>query len=435
LNVENFKLEDQTIAVIGLGYVGLPLALAFAQRLDTVGFDINPRRVAELQSGRDGTRSADAGAFAAARRVRFTSSPDEIAGRDVYIVTVPTPVDAARIPDFGPLLGACRAIGGVMKSGAVVVFESTVYPGATEEVCVPELERCSGLRWKRDFHVGYSPERVNPGDRQHTLQKIVKLVAGDRPEITKRLAALYGSIIEAGIYEVDDIRTAEAAKVIENTQRDINIALINELAILFGRMGLDTRKVLDAAGTKWNFLKFSPGLVGGHCIGVDPYYLTYQAQKIGYHPEIILAGRRINDGMGRHVAQQTVRKLAEAGAELKGGRVNILGATFKEDCPDLRNSQVFGIAGALEEFGLEVRITDPAADPGEAEAEYGRKLVPTDALPPADAVVLAVAHSEFLRLPAAWYLGKLRRPGVVVDVKSALDPGAFLNAGVGFWRL
>jgi UDP-N-acetyl-D-galactosamine dehydrogenase len=315
------------------------------------------------------------------------------------------------------------------------VFESTVYPGATEEVCVPELERHSGLKWKRDFHVGYSPERVNPGDKQHSLTRIVKLVAGDEPAIAKRLAALYGAIIEAGVYEVDDIRTAEAAKVIENTQRDINIALINELAILFNRMGLDTRKVLDAAGTKWNFLKFSPGLVGGHCIGVDPYYLTYKAQKLGYHPEIILAGRRINDAMGGYVARQTVRKLTEAGAELKGARVNILGATFKENCSDLRNSQVFGIADALEEFGLDVRIHDPLADPAEAKSEYGRRLTPWEELPSADALVLAVAHREYLELPSARLLEMINRPGVAIDVKSALDPRAFCGDELLYWRL
>lgn len=421
--------------MVGLGYVGLPLALAFARKFDTAGFDINCRRVSDLQSGRDVTGEADHAEFAAATRGTFTCVPGEIAERDFYIVAVPTPVDDARIPDFGPLLGACRTVGAVMRPGAVVVFESTVYPGATEEVCVPELERVSGLAWRRDFHVGYSPERVNPGDRQHALTKIVKLVAGDEPVVTKRLAALYGTVIEAGIYEVDDIRTAEAAKVIENTQRDINIALVNELAILFNRMGLDTRKVLDAAGTKWNFLKFSPGLVGGHCIGVDPYYLTYKAQKLGYHPEIILAGRRINDAMGRYVAQQTVRKLTEAGAELKGARVNILGATFKENCPDLRNSQVFGIADALEEFGLQVRISDPLADPLEAEAEYRRRLTPWDQLPPAHAVVLAVAHREYLELPSGRLAEMINRPGVMIDVKSLLDPAAFSGAGLAYWRL
>jgi UDP-N-acetyl-D-galactosamine dehydrogenase len=428
-------LEDQTIAVIGLGYVGLPLALAFARKFGTVGFDINCKRVTELRAGRDATGEAEPSAFAAATRGKFTCAPEEIAGRDYYIVAVPTPVDDARIPDFGPLLDACRTVGSVMKPGAVVVFESTVYPGATEEVCVPELERISALAWRRDFHVGYSPERVNPGDKLHALEKIVKLVVGDDPEVTKRLAALYGSIIEAGVYEVDDIRTAEAAKVIENTQRDINIALINELAILFNHMGLDTRKVLDAAGTKWNFLKFSPGLVGGHCIGVDPYYLTYKAQKLGYHPEIVLAGRRINDGMAGYVAKQTVRKLAEVGAELKGARVNILGVTFKENCPDLRNSQVFGVVDALEEYGLRVQISDPLADPQEAQSEYGRQLIPWADLAPADAIVLAVSHRAYLELPASSYRELLRRPGVLVDVKSALKPSDYQMDGIGYWRL
>jgi UDP-N-acetyl-D-galactosamine dehydrogenase len=365
----------------------------------------------------------------------YSSDPAILGEADVVIVAVPTPVDEAHIPDFGPLVGASASAGKHMKRGATVVFESTVYPGATEEVCIPVLERESGMKWKQDFFVGYSPERINPGDREHTLTKIVKIVSGDTPETLERVAQIYERIVEPGVHRASSIKAAEAAKVIENTQRDLNIALMNELSIIFNKIGIDTTEVLEAAGTKWNFLKFKPGLVGGHCIGVDPYYLTHKADMLGYHPQVILAGRRINDGMAKFVAEQTIKNMIAAGSYIKGARVNVLGLTFKENCADLRNSKVVDIIHELQSYGVEVTVTDPWADPAEALHEYGVKLVPWDALPRADGIVAAVAHREFAALPLEDLSRKLVRNGVFIDVKAAFDAGAVQGAGFRLWRL
>jgi len=424
-----------TVAVVGLGYVGLPLALAFGRRLPCIGYDRNPDRVRSCRDGVDPNREARPEEFAAAAQLDFTTDPAQLARADFVVVAVPTPVDRARQPDFAPLVSASAVIGAHLKPGAIVVYESTVYPGATEEVCVPELEKHSGKRCGKDFFVAYSPERVNPGDPEHTLTRITKLVAADDPSVLARTAELYEQVIEAGVRRVPGIRVAEAAKVIENTQRDLNIALVNELAMIFHRLGLDTVDVLEAAGTKWNFLPFRPGLVGGHCIGVDPYYLTYKAQKLGYHPRVILAGRHINDGMGKYVAEQTVKEMLRAGRQVSGATVTVLGLTFKENCPDLRNSLVADLAHELVSYGLQVAVHDPQASVAEARAEYGIDLVAADRLAPADAVVLAVPHREFLALtPAQW--GQLLKPGgCLVDVKSACDRDALGALGYRVWRL
>ncbi|MFN7725223.1 MAG: nucleotide sugar dehydrogenase [Rubrivivax sp.] len=424
-----------TVAVIGLGYVGLPLVAAFGCHVRTIGFDIAEDKVAACLAGHDPSRELSDEELQAARWAEYTADPRRLAEADYIIVAVPTPVDEARIPDFRPLIGASTSVGRHMKPGATVVYESTVYPGATEEVCVPVLERESGLVWKQDFFVGYSPERINPGDKEHTLTRILKIVSGDTPDTLARVAALYELVVQPGVHRASSIKTAEAAKVIENTQRDLNIALMNELAIIFDKIGIDTSEVLEAAGTKWNFLKFKPGLVGGHCIGVDPYYLTHKAEMLGYHPQVILAGRRINDGMAKFVAEQTIKQMIASGSPIKGARVNVLGLTFKENCGDLRNSKVIDIVRELESYGVEVLVTDPQASPHHADMEYGLRLVPWSDLAMADAVVLAVAHREFLGLlPPA--LGQVLRPGgVVVDVKAALDSAALTQAGYRVWRL
>jgi len=373
--------------------------------------------------------------FAAASKLSFTTDATRLAEADFVVVAVPTPVNDAKRPDFGPLKGACVTVGTNLKRGAIVVFESTVYPGATEEVCVPLLERHSGMKWRDGFFVGYSPERINPGDREHTLPRITKVVAGDSAETLERVASAYASIVPAGIHRTSSIKVAEAAKVIENTQRDLNIALMNELALIFHRIGIDTTEVLEAAGTKWNFLPFRPGLVGGHCIGVDPYYLTHKADMLGYHPQVILAGRRINDGMGRFVAEQTVKQLVQAGFDVRGADVAVLGLTFKEDCADLRNSRVIDVIRELEAFGVNVHVHDPLAEPAHAMAEYGIALVPWDALPRAQAIVAAVAHRAFRARSADELAEKLAPGGVYVDVKSAADAGALASRGVRVWRL
>jgi UDP-N-acetyl-D-galactosamine dehydrogenase len=365
----------------------------------------------------------------------YTSDPAQLAEADVIIIAVPTPVDEAKIPDFGPLLGASTSAGRHMKRGAIVVYESTVYPGATEEVCIPVLERESGMKWKQDFFVGYSPERINPGDREHTLTKILKVVSGDTPETLDRVAKIYERIVEPGVHRASSIKAAEAAKVIENTQRDLNIALMNELAIIFNKIGIDTNEVLEAAGTKWNFLKFKPGLVGGHCIGVDPYYLTHKADMLGYHPQVILAGRRINDGMGKFIAEQTVKNMIAAGSYIKGARVNVLGLTFKENCADLRNSKVVDIVHELQSYGVDVFVCDPWADPEEALHETGIRLLKWDDLPRADAIVAAVAHQEFAELPMEDVNRKLVRGGVFIDVKSVFETEKVQAAGYHLWRL
>jgi len=428
-------LTGGTVAVVGLGYVGLPLALAFGRVMPTVGFDISAARVADCARGLDHTGEADAGDFASATYARYTADAAELRAADYIVVAVPTPVDHAHQPDFSPLASACRSVGANLKAGAIVVFESTVYPGATEDVCIPILEQASGLRWKEGFHVGYSPERINPGDREHTLSRIVKVVSGDSAATLEAVAALYARVVEAGVYRAASIAVAEAAKVIENTQRDLNIALMNELSLIFHRLGIDTHDVLEAAGTKWNFLRFRPGLVGGHCIGVDPYYLTHKAETVGYHPQVILAGRRINDSMGAWVAAQTVKQLIAGGSAVRGAKVNVLGLTFKEDVPDLRNSKVIDVIRELESFGVEVTVHDPVADAAEARAEYGVTLVDWDALPRAEALVVAVSHRAYLDCPIARYADTLVPGGCFVDVKAAFDRAALAAHGWRVWRL
>ena len=413
--------HGRTIAVIGLGYVGLPVAVAFGARSRVVGFDVDAARVAELRRGVDRNRELEPAGLAAAD-VRFTSDPEALREADFHIVTVPTPVDETHRPDLRPLLGAARTVGRRLAAGDVVVFESTVYPGATEEDCVPVLEAASGLACGTDFTVGYSPERINPGDRTHTFSRIPKIVAGQDAATLDVVAAVYESVVTAGVHRVASIRVAEAAKVIENTQRDLNIALMNELALIFGRMGIDTRDVLAAAGTKWNFHPFAPGLVGGHCIGVDPYYLTHKAAALDYHPQVILAGRRINDGMGAYVAGQAVKALVRRGVSMGEAVVTVLGFTFKENVSDLRNTRVIDVVRELEDYGLGVQVHDPRADPEEARREHGVEIVAADALRPADAVILAVAHAEFVAGGWDGVTALLRGGrGAVIDVKCALD--------------
>ena len=424
-----------TLAVVGLGYVGLPLVVAFGKQGRTIGFDIAHDKVESCRRGVDPSRELPDQEMAAAVHAEYTADGSRLAEADVIIVAVPTPVDEAHIPDFRPLIGASATTGRHMKRGAIVVYESTVYPGATEEVCIPVLERESGMKWKRDFWVGYSPERINPGDKEHTLTKILKIVSGDAPETLERVAAVYERIVEPGVHRASSIKTAEAAKVIENTQRDLNIALMNELAIIFDRMGLDTTEVLEAAGTKWNFLKFKPGLVGGHCIGVDPYYLTHKADMLGYHPQVILAGRRINDSMGKFIAEQTIKLMIASGSQVKGAKVNVLGLTFKENCGDLRNSKVIDIVRELESYGVEVFVTDAQADADEALHEYGVELVRWKDLPRADAIVAAVAHREYAALSVDALCAKVVQGGAFIDVKATFDPVALAAAGCRVWRL
>ena len=424
-----------TVAVVGLGYVGLPLAVEFGKKRKTIGFDLSVSKVENYRRFIDPTGEVSSEDLRAATQLDVTTDPAEIAQADATIVAVPTPIDSAHQPDFGPLVGASEAVGRHMRPGTTVVYESTVYPGATEEVCVPILEKFSGLKWRRDFHVGYSPERINPGDREHTLARILKVVSGDDAQTLEKVAALYEEIITAGVYRASSIQVAEAAKVIENTQRDLNIALMNELAILFDRIGIDTLDVLQAAGTKWNFLPFRPGLVGGHCIGVDPYYLTHKADMVGYHPQVILAGRRINDGMGKFIAEQTVKHMIRNGSQVKGSRVNVLGLTFKENCPDIRNTRVVDVIRELKSYGIEVHVHDPVGDADEARHEYALELEPWAALPRADAIVVAVAHQQFRTTPLASYLEKVIQGGCFIDVKSQFDVAALRQAGLTVWRL
>ncbi|NLI78236.1 MAG: nucleotide sugar dehydrogenase [Candidatus Riflebacteria bacterium] len=427
------------IGVVGLGYVGLPLAHAFAHRFPVIGFDANPRKVALLAKGIDPTGEVPEGGLHDVE-IGFTADPARLGEALFIVVAVPTPVDRNKRPDLTPLVKASETVGRHLRRGAVVVYESTVYPGVTEDECVPVLERASGLRCGRDFTVGYSPERINPGDPHHRLAGIVKVVAGSDPATRDLLARVYGSIITAGVHPASSIKVAEAAKVIENTQRDLNIALMNELSIIFHRMGIDTREVLAAAGTKWNFLPFVPGLVGGHCIGVDPYYLTFKAEEVGYHPEVILAGRRINDQMGKFVAENTVKEMIRSGKTIKGAQVLVLGLTFKENVPDLRNTRVIDIIAELREYGIGVWVHDPVADPREAVEEYGLELHSTlTGIPPVDAVVLAVPHAAFRALTPARLARRCRRgprqPPVLIDVKWLFDPEAARRAGFRYWRL
>jgi len=425
----------QTLAVIGLGYVGLPLVVEFGKTMNTIGFDISNNKVEACRSGHDPSRELSETEMANAKYASYTSNPEALREADFIIVAVPTPVDEANIPDFKPLISASTTVARYLKTGATIVFESTVYPGATEDVCIPVIEFESGLKWKQGFFVGYSPERINPGDKEHSLTKILKIVSGDTPETLERVARLYEKIIEPGVHRATSIKTAEAAKVIENTQRDLNIALMNELAIIFQKMAIDTTEVLAAASTKWNFLNFKPGLVGGHCIGVDPYYLTHKAGMLGYHPQVILAGRRINDGMGKYIAEQTIKKMISCGSVIKGAKVNVLGLTFKENCGDLRNSKVVDIIRELESYGLEVLVTDPLAETEEAYHEYGVELTPFGDLPKADALIVAVAHDTYRNLTILNIREKLKKPGVLIDVKSALELQPLRNAGYQVWRL
>ena len=412
------------LAIIGLGYVGLPLAVEFGKHIPVVGFDIKQPRIAELASGHDSTREVDAGELAQAGQLSFSADPETLRQCNVFIVTVPTPVDDANRPDLTPLVKASETVGKVMPKGAVVIYESTVYPGATEEVCVPLLEKHSGFSFNRDFFAGYSPERINPGDKEHRLPTIRKVTSGSTPAIADFVDALYGAIITAGTHKASCIKVAEAAKVIENTQRDLNIALMNELALIFNRMGIDTLDVLQAAGTKWNFLPFRPGLVGGHCIGVDPYYLTHKAQEIGYHAEVILAGRRINDGMGSHVAGQVIKLMLQKGINVVGAKILVLGFTFKEGCPDVRNTKVIDIVNELKGYNARVDIYDPWIDLDEAEHEYGvRPLAEQPGNGGYDAIVLAVAHPEFLRIGTAGIHALGKPQHVLYDVKSLLAKG------------
>ena len=412
--------NDIRIAVIGLGYVGLPLAVAFGRKYATVGFDIDAARIHELRRHHDQTLEMSAEELKAATKLSCSADPADLKACNVFIVTVPTPIDDYKRPDLRPLESASRTVGKAISRGGVAIFESTVYPGATEEACVPIIERESGLKFNQDFYAGYSPERINPGDKEHRLETILKVTSGSTPEAADFVDALYASVVRAGTHKASSIRVAEAAKVIENTQRDVNIALINELALIFNRLGIDTHEVLEAAGTKWNFLPFRPGLVGGHCIGVDPYYLTHKAQQIGYHPEVILAGRRINDSMGGHVAQRVVKLMQQRGIQTSGAKVLILGLAFKENCPDLRNTRVTDIIDELRTYSVEVDVHDPWVSPAQASHEYGIAPVAEPAAGGYDAVVLAVAHREFVALGADGVRG-LGKPGAVLfDVKRAL---------------
>lgn len=425
--------RSRTIAVIGLGYVGLPVATAFGRAgFKVIGFDVNTGRIVELRNCLDRTREVSSEEIRASG-VIFTSSAGDLLPANFYIVTVPTPIDSAHAPDLSMLLDASRTVGCALKHGNIVVFESTVYPGATEDACVPVLEQMSGLKAGSDFTVGFSPERINPGDTQHKFESITKVVSGQNAETLEIVAETYGAVVKAGIYRAPSIKVAEAAKVIENTQRDLNIALMNELSLIFDRMQIDTRDVLAAAGTKWNFLPFTPGLVGGHCIGVDPHYLTHAAERLGYHPQVVLAGRRVNDSMGFLVGRECVRRLVRLGRGKNG--VIVLGVTFKENVPDVRNSKVVDIVSEIESFGISVQVTDPEADAGETMREYGISLVPFEKLTPADAVIVAVSHRAFVT--GSWPMVTQlldSRGGVVLDVKGILDRGA-IPENIDLWRL
>src|SRR5687768_8656950 len=423
------------VAVVGLGYVGLPLAVEFGKRRKTIGYDLSSSKVESYKQFIDPTGEVSSDDLRAAQQLHVTNDPAELSHADYIVVAVPTPVDAAHQPDFRPLIGASETVGKHMKRGATVIYESTVYPGATEEICIPVLEKHSGMKWKNDFHGGFSPERINPGDKQHTLTKILKVVAGDDEDTLEKIAALYESVISAGVHRASSIKVAEAAKVIENTQRDLNIALMNELAIIFDKLGIDTLEVLQAAGTKWNFLPFRPGLVGGHCIGVDPYYLTHKAEMIGYIPQVILAGRRINDSMAKFIAEQTVKHIIKADINVRGATVNVLGLSFKENCPDLRNSKVADLINELKSYGMDIHVHDPVAIPEEARHEYNLELESWDSLPRADAIIVAVSHRQFVNTPLADFHSIIADKGCFIDVKSQFDPLALRTAGFNVWRL
>jgi UDP-N-acetyl-D-glucosamine/UDP-N-acetyl-D-galactosamine dehydrogenase len=426
--------RKRLVSVVGLGYVGLPVAIAFGQTSRTVGFDVSARRISELKAGHDRNDEVSAEVLRSAD-IFYTADFNDLRKADFHIIAVPTPVDDAHQPDLTPVISASETVGKALKKGDIVVYESTVYPGVTEEECVPVLEKVSGLKCGADFTVGYSPERINPGDREHTFTKIKKVVSGQDADTLDAVADTYSSVVTAGVHRATSIKVAEAAKVIENTQRDLNIALMNELAIIFSRLGIDTNEVLEAAGTKWNFLKFRPGLVGGHCIGVDPYYLTHKAEKIGYIPQVILAGRRINDSMGKFIAQQTVKELVRAGHGVFDCTVTVLGLTFKENCPDLRNSKVIDIIHELKDFGVKVQVHDPLADAEDAKHEFGLDLVKWNDLKPATAVIVAVAHDDYMKLKPADLIKLAGKNPVVMDVKASYPQQELKDAGIRLWRL
>jgi UDP-N-acetyl-D-galactosamine dehydrogenase len=427
-------LEQEKIAVIGLGYVGLPVAIAFGRKLPTIGFDIRQRRVDELKKGHDDTLEVTDDQLTSSKQLELTADPAKLADCTFYIVAVPTPIDSNNRPDLGPMISASKTIGPHLRKGDCVVYESTVYPGVTEDVCGPILDQLSGLKNGVDYFLGYSPERINPGDKEHTFDKILKVVSGQNPETLDRVAAVYGSVVTAGVHKATSIKVAEAAKVIENTQRDLNIALMNELALIFDRMGIRTADVLEAAGTKWNFLKFSPGLVGGHCIGVDPYYLTSKAQELGYLPEVILAGRRINNNVGPFLAQKCVKMLTNADVPLKKAKVGIFGLTFKENVPDLRNSKIPDIVAELATFGIQALVHDPMGNPEEAYHEYKIRITPLEQLVQLDALILAVAHRDYLSNIGSIF-ERVRDNGVLIDVKSALPASTVPPRGIRLWSL
>lgn len=424
-----------TIAVIGLGYVGLPVAVEFGKKYPTIGYDLRAQSIEAYKKNVDPTGEMSEKKLKAATEIEYTTDPENISKADYIVVAVPTPIDDARQPDLLPLKSASETAGRYMKKGAVVIYESTVYPGTTEEVCVPILEKVSGLKWKQGFNVGYSPERINPGDKKHTLTNIVKVVSGDTDQTLDRVADLYDSIITAGVYRAPSIKTAEAAKVIENTQRDLNIALMNELAVIFDKLNIDTIDVLEAAGTKWNFLPFRPGLVGGHCIGVDPYYLTYKAETAGYHPEVILSGRRINDNMGKFVVEQTIKLMTRSGINIKDTRVGILGLTFKEDCADLRNSRVIDIIDELKSYAIHPLVHDPLADAKEAKSFFNINLSSLEEMTKLDAVIIAVGHKLYKNIPFDKLLIHLKSNGCIIDIKSILDVSEMKNSSINYWRL
>ncbi len=429
-------LKDKTLAVIGLGYVGLPLAVEFGKRRPVIGFDINSKRISELQSEEDHTLEVTAAELKEAKHLRYTSAIDDLRNAQIYIVTVPTPVDTANRPDVRPLVRASETLGKVLKKDDIVIYESTVYPGATEEVCVPVLEQHSGLKFNVDFFAGYSPERIVPGDKVNTLTKIKKITSGSTPEVALVVDALYKSIITAGTHKASSLKVAEAAKVIENTQRDLNIALVNELSVIFERLGIDTLDVLEAAGSKWNFLPFRPGLVGGHCIGVDPYYLTHKAEEVGYHPQVILAGRRINDNMARYVARNTIKLMLKNSMDVPRCRIGVLGVTFKENCPDIRNSKVIDMIREFQAWGAHVVVADPWADPEEVQHEYGITLGKIDSGDPVDALVVAVGHNEYRASTPADLRALCRgEQPILADVKSLFDRFKAAQAGFTVFRL
>ncbi|MCU7698962.1 Vi polysaccharide biosynthesis UDP-N-acetylglucosamine C-6 dehydrogenase TviB [Acinetobacter sp. AYS6] len=430
------QLADLRIAIIGLGYVGLPLAVEFGKKGPVIGFDINQKRIDELKSGQDHTLEVTSEELQQSQHLSFSANLDDLKQSNFFIVTVPTPVDQVNRPDLTPLKKASETVGQALKKGGIVVYESTVYPGATEEVCIPILEKVSGLKFNQDFFAGYSPERINPGDKVNTLTKIKKITSGSTPEVANIVDAVYASIITAGTHKATSIKVAEAAKVIENTQRDLNIALVNELSVIFDRIGIDTLDVLEAAGSKWNFLPFRPGLVGGHCIGVDPYYLTHKAEEVGYHPQVILAGRRINDNMARYVARNTIKLMLQNGIDVPRAKVGVLGVTFKENCPDIRNSKVADLIKELEFWGAQVVVADPWADADEVRNEYGIELGKVDAQNPVDSVIVAVGHNEFRSLSASEMRSymKYEKP-VLADVKSLFDRTEMSDAGFTIFRL